>query len=116
MEKQSCSQKQVHLEYGFYKLLGTGRGVPKIHYFGPCGVWNALVMDMLGPTLLKMLEKCNGTFSLKTVVQLTIQMISLMDTIHTRGLVYRDTKPENFLLGLPGTPKWFVVHVIGKAL
>ena len=39
---------QLHLEYRFYKQLGVTEGVPTVHYFGPCGRYNALVMELLG--------------------------------------------------------------------
>lgn len=114
MEKNNVDKPQLPLEYGFYKQLGTYRGLPNILFFGPCGEWNALVMDMLGPSLQKMAERCGGTFSLRTTVQLMIQMIKLMEFFHGRGLIYRDTKPENFLLGQPLSNKWCTVNVIGK--
>ena len=113
MEKKTIDKPQLHLEYGFYKSLGSYRGIPKIHFFGPCGNWNGLVMDLLGPCLQKMLEKCDGSFSLKTTVQIMVQMVCLMEFVHSKGILYRDTKPENFLLGLPLSPKWYIVNVIG---
>lgn len=116
MEKKTIDKPQLHLEYGFYKQLGVYRGIPRIQYFGPCGEWNALVMDLLGPSLQKMLEKCDGQFTLKTTVQLSVQMVCMMEFIHSRGILYRDTKPENFLLGLQMTQMWYIVNVIDLGL
>lgn len=117
MEPFGCDKPQLHLEYGFYKKLASiQRGVPKIFTFGPCGVWNALVMELLGPSLEKMLEQCGGKFSLRTVIQLTIQFLLMFRGIHDCGILYRDTKPANFVLGLPNTNKWWIVHVVGLYL
>jgi hypothetical protein len=33
-------------------LLLFQRGFPKVHYFGTCGKYIALVMDLLGPNLV----------------------------------------------------------------
>ena len=42
----------VTYNFRFYKQLGSGsEGVPEIYYFGPCGKYNALVMELLGPSL-----------------------------------------------------------------
>lgn len=35
-----------------------------------------------------------------------------MQTIHEKNLIYRDIKPDNFLIGRPGTKGADVVHVV----
>lgn len=34
--------------------------------------------------------------------------------MHERSLIYRDIKPDNFLIGVPGTKHSNTVHMIGK--
>lgn len=46
-----------------------------------------------------MFDKCGRRFSVKTTCFLAIQMITRAQTIHREGLIYRDIKPDNFLLG-----------------
>jgi serine/threonine protein kinase len=45
------------------------------------------------------------TFSLKLVLQVGLQIISILQSIHEKGLVHRDIKPDNFLLGNNETNK-----------
>jgi len=40
------------------------------------------------------------------------QMLSRVQTIHEKNLIYRDIKPDNFLIGKPGTKTANVIHVV----
>ena len=56
--------------------------------------------DNFGPSLDQLLKYCKGTFSLKTVLLIADQILDRIEWIHSKGLVYNNIDPTNFVVGL----------------
>ncbi|SDA06342.1 BZ3501_MvSof-1269-A2-R1_Chr4-1g06387 [Microbotryum saponariae] len=111
-EPRKSDAPQLRDEYRTYKILAGSPGVPQVYYFGQEGLHNILVIDLLGPSLEDLFDMCGRKFSIKTVVMTAKQMLTRVQTIHEKNLIYRDIKPDNFLIGRPGTKTANTVHVV----
>ena len=58
-----------------------------------------MIMDLLGPSLQDLFESNQNRFDLETTLNIGIQIIKIIKDIHSQGILYRDVKPENFLIG-----------------
>lgn len=90
-------------EWQVYNVLGGSHGVPRVHYKGKQGDFYIMVMDILGPSLWDVWNNKTHTMSAEMVACIAIEAISILEKMHSRGYVHGDVKPENFLLGPPGT-------------
>jgi len=115
LESAKTRHPQLAYEYRVYRILQGGVGVPKVHWFGREGDYNALVMDILGPSLEDLFNFCSKKFTLKTVLMLADQMLARIEYVHTKNFLHRDIKPDNFLIGL-GKRKLNQVYVIDFGL
>ncbi|KAH9665742.1 protein kinase domain-containing protein [Citrus sinensis] len=101
-------------EWQVYNTLGGSHGVPRVHFKGRQGDYYVMVMDMLGPSLWDVWNNNSHTMSIEMVACIAIEAISILEKMHSKGYVHGDVKPENFLLGPPGTPdekKLFLVDL-----
>ena len=73
-------------------------------------------MDLLGPNLEELFTFCGRRFSTKTIILIGLQLLTRLERIHCRGLIFRDLKPENVLIGRRSFKKENILHVIDYGL
>lgn len=94
----------LYSEYIMYQTLSGKKGIPRMYAYEEYLHKEILVMDMLGDSLYTLLiYKCHGKFSVKTVLMLAEQMIIRIQFLHERGFVHTDLKPNNWVIGFPGS-------------
>jgi len=105
-------------EYAVYTKIEKLEGIASTHYFKAekhkLVKYNIMVMDILGPSLSDLYSFCNRTFSLQTICQIAIQILTRLEAVHSRGIIHRDIKPDNFLIGVK--ERVDVLHLIDFGL
>lgn len=99
VESRKSPHPQLDYEAKVYKCLEGTPGIPRMHYFGTVGEYNAMVMDLMGPSLEDLFNYCSRKFSLKSVLMLADQMLQRIEYVHYKHFLHRDIKPDNFVVG-----------------
>lgn len=105
--------KRLFHEVEMYDELKGGHGIPSVRWHGTEGEYNVMVMDMLGDSL-ENLRHAKGGFSLKTVLMIGLQLLERIEYIHDHGILHRDIKPDNILIGTGAAAR--VIHLVDFGL
>ena len=66
---------QLQYEHSIYKSLVGIIGIPSVCWFRMEGEYNAMVLELLGPSLEELFNHNNCKFSLKMILILADQMV-----------------------------------------
>ena len=95
------TQKRLYLETEAYNLYSfKGFGIPELIKFGKKNNNIILIQSKLGPSLSELFTENNKQFSLNEICLIGIQCIERLKWIHSKNYIYRNIKPENFLIGV----------------
>ena len=78
VEPCAAEDQQLEEEYQVYSALAGGAGIPKVLWFGAECNFNIMVLDLLGPSLEDLFNVCHRRFTLKTVLMLADQLVSIV--------------------------------------
>jgi len=84
-------------EAKIYQYLGKLDGFPQLKWFGTDVKYNYLVIDLFHISLFT-LKKNNQNIELNIILHFGQQMIERLEILHSKFLLHRDVKPDNFLL------------------
>lgn len=100
LTNESKNNSLLKYESDILNYLQNGKGIPEFYSYIKKDKYNYMLFELLGPSLEDLFDLCQQKFSLKTILQLGDQMISRIEFLHSKYLIHRDIKPNNFLIGL----------------
>ena len=109
VQKQNCIISELEREAYFQYYL-RNIGIPKVISFGKTRKYNILVETLLGKTINKLFEINNNAESkMKDMCMAAIQIIDRIEFVHSKNIIHRDIKPDNFLVGNPDTSLIYII-------
>ena len=102
LEPRNAQSENLLLQneiFYLYKLRHCP-GIVKIITTGRTKKYNILIEPLLGGTLYSLYLDQNKNFTLKDICLISLQCISRLESVHNKGIIHCDIKPENFCVGL----------------
>jgi serine/threonine protein kinase len=101
VESINQNLKLLKNESNIYQYLKELEGIPNIKWYGKDEINYYMVIPLLGDSLQLVIDSKNNnsTNSLLFIKETSIQILFLIKSIHEKGLIHRDIKPDNFLFG-----------------
>lgn len=96
IELNSSFTKMLKREAQIYQYLGKAPGIPQVKWYGITDDYNYMVLPLFGDSLN------SKTFSLVDSLLMGQKMVKIVEYIHSKSLIHRDIKPDNFVLSQNG--------------
>ena len=99
IENKNFYPKTLESEAYYLFNLQGGIGIPKLISFGYNKKYNILIEELLGKSLFSLFIENSKKCNIEDVCLIAHQILDRLDWIHSKYIIYRDIKPENFLIG-----------------
>ena len=84
----------------YYLLTLKGLGIPELISYGQNAKYNILIETLLDKSLFDLFIKPKKLCNITDLCLIALQLIERLEFIHSKDIIYRDVKPENFMIGI----------------
>jgi serine/threonine protein kinase len=98
-QREKNENELLKREVGYLYLLRNCPGIVKIISFGKTKRYNVLIEPLLGKSLFSLFLESKKEFTIKDICLIAIQCLDRLESVHSKGIIHCDIKPENFAIG-----------------
>ena len=98
-EKRNTYNNILETE-AYYLLMLKGLGIPELISYGKNSKYNILIETLLDKSLFDLFLKPKKLCNISDLCLIALQLIDRLEFIHSKDIIYRDVKPENFMIGI----------------
>ena len=99
-EKLKGNNNKILESEAYYLFILQGFGIPELISFGHTKKYNILIETLLDKSLEDIYIKENIPSNIIDICLIGLQIIDRLEWIHSKDIIYRDVKPDNFLIGI----------------
>ena len=94
------SERNILESEAYYLFILQGFGIPKLISYGHSKKYNILIETLLDKSLYNLFIGNNEKTSITDVCLIGLQILDRLEWIHSKNIIHRDVKPDNFLIGI----------------
>ena len=100
IERKDKQKKNVLESEAYYLYNLQGFGFPKLISYGHVQKYNILIESLLDKSLHTIFLKSKTICGIEDLCLIGLQLLDRLEWIHSKNIIYRDVKPENFMIGI----------------